>query len=136
MENPCINCGACCAYFRVSFHWSEADAFLGGKVPEQHTTPILGTQRIAMKGTGVKGCSCVCLEGNIGQSVRCGIYHDRPSVCRQFGVQESPTGTLTCNSQDFDRCSQARAFFGIAPLDASILCDDELPPNTPYPVAS
>ncbi len=23
-ENPCINCGACCAYFRVSFYWAES----------------------------------------------------------------------------------------------------------------
>ncbi|HOC10952.1 MAG TPA: YkgJ family cysteine cluster protein, partial [Thermomonas sp.] len=21
--HPCLSCGACCAYFRVSFHWSE-----------------------------------------------------------------------------------------------------------------
>ena len=23
--HPCLTCGACCAHFRVSFHWSEAD---------------------------------------------------------------------------------------------------------------
>ncbi|MBB8903342.1 YkgJ family cysteine cluster protein, partial [Escherichia coli] len=22
--NPCITCGACCAFFRVSFYWAEA----------------------------------------------------------------------------------------------------------------
>ncbi|MBR7358785.1 YkgJ family cysteine cluster protein, partial [Klebsiella pneumoniae] len=22
--NPCMTCGACCAYFRVSFYWAEA----------------------------------------------------------------------------------------------------------------
>ncbi|HDH0840599.1 TPA: YkgJ family cysteine cluster protein, partial [Klebsiella pneumoniae] len=21
--NPCMTCGACCAYFRVSFYWAE-----------------------------------------------------------------------------------------------------------------
>ncbi|RBC12798.1 YkgJ family cysteine cluster protein, partial [Xanthomonas oryzae pv. oryzae] len=21
MAHPCLTCGACCAYFRVSFHW-------------------------------------------------------------------------------------------------------------------
>ncbi|RBD00840.1 YkgJ family cysteine cluster protein, partial [Xanthomonas oryzae pv. oryzae] len=29
MAHPCLTCGACCAYFRVSFHWSEADPALG-----------------------------------------------------------------------------------------------------------
>ena len=24
--NPCLDCGACCASFRVSFYWSEAEA--------------------------------------------------------------------------------------------------------------
>ena len=23
--NPCVTCGACCAHFRVSFYWAEAD---------------------------------------------------------------------------------------------------------------
>ena len=23
--NPCIECGACCAYYRASFYWAEAD---------------------------------------------------------------------------------------------------------------
>ncbi|MLR39642.1 YkgJ family cysteine cluster protein, partial [Salmonella enterica subsp. enterica] len=23
--NPCMTCGACCAYFRVSFYWAEGD---------------------------------------------------------------------------------------------------------------
>ena len=25
MWNPCITCGACCAYFRASFYWTEAE---------------------------------------------------------------------------------------------------------------
>ena len=23
MSNPCLSCGACCAFFRASFHWLE-----------------------------------------------------------------------------------------------------------------
>ena len=23
--NPCVSCGACCGYFRVSFYWAEAE---------------------------------------------------------------------------------------------------------------
>ena len=34
--NPCMTCGACCAYFRVSFYWAEADD-AGGLVPSALT---------------------------------------------------------------------------------------------------
>lgn len=37
--NPCMSCGACCAYFRVSFYWAEADD-AGGSVPAQLTEPV------------------------------------------------------------------------------------------------
>ena len=30
--NPCMTCGACCIFFRVSFYWSEADD-AGGTIP-------------------------------------------------------------------------------------------------------
>ena len=40
MPHPCLTCGACCAYFRVSFHWSEADPALGGRVPFELTAPL------------------------------------------------------------------------------------------------
>ena len=33
MSHPCLRCGACCAWFRVAFHWTEADTVLGGAVP-------------------------------------------------------------------------------------------------------
>jgi hypothetical protein len=31
-DNPCVSCGACCAHFRVSFYWAEADDAPGGIV--------------------------------------------------------------------------------------------------------
>ncbi|MGN2398423.1 YkgJ family cysteine cluster protein, partial [Klebsiella quasipneumoniae] len=37
--NPCMTCGACCAYFRVSFYWAEADD-AGGLVPAALTEPL------------------------------------------------------------------------------------------------
>ncbi len=37
--NPCMTCGACCAYFRVSFYWAEADD-AGGLVPSALTEPL------------------------------------------------------------------------------------------------
>src|SRR5690606_12667348 len=33
LRSPCLDCGACCAYYRVSFHWSEADPATGGETP-------------------------------------------------------------------------------------------------------
>lgn len=37
--NPCMSCGACCAFFRVSFYWAEgSDA--GGCVPVELTEPV------------------------------------------------------------------------------------------------
>lgn len=38
-HNPCMTCGACCAYFRVSFYWAEASDG-GGTVPVDLTEPL------------------------------------------------------------------------------------------------
>ncbi|HWU69743.1 MAG TPA: YkgJ family cysteine cluster protein, partial [Pseudoxanthomonas sp.] len=38
--HPCLSCGACCAIFRVSLHWSEADPEQGGRVPIELTEPL------------------------------------------------------------------------------------------------
>lgn len=37
--NPCMTCGACCAYFRVSFYWAEGDD-ASGRVPASLTESI------------------------------------------------------------------------------------------------
>ncbi|MEC7468473.1 MAG: YkgJ family cysteine cluster protein [Pseudomonadota bacterium] len=79
----CVNCGACCASFRVSFYWSEADPFTGGTVPTELTEKISPT-RVAMKGTNRPQPRCDALQGDIGQQVACGIYAQRSSTCREF----------------------------------------------------
>lgn len=38
-NHPCLRCGACCASFRVAFHWSETDAHPGGITPAALTEP-------------------------------------------------------------------------------------------------
>ncbi len=81
--NPCITCGACCATFRVSFYWAEADPFVGGTVPPELTEKI-SSSLVAMKGTNQSACRCVALEGEIGGDIRCGIYEQRSSTCREF----------------------------------------------------
>ncbi len=90
-SNPCLTCGACCAAFRVSFYWSEADPSTGGAVPMDLTEPISPTL-LAMRGTNRHQPRCIALEGEVGKRVRCGIYAQRSSTC-----QECTAGSSTCN---------------------------------------
>ena len=80
VEHPCLTCGACCAFFRVSFHWSEADPALGGQVPFELTEPLRTHER-AMRGTSEKAPRCIALDADIGRYSRCTIHNRRPSVC-------------------------------------------------------
>ncbi len=82
MQHPCLRCGACCAFFRVAFHWSEAEASLGGAVPPQ-LTEKLDPHRLVMRGTHAAPMRCVALQGTVGKAAHCGIYAQRPSVCRE-----------------------------------------------------
>lgn len=81
-SHPCQSCGACCAYYRVSFHWSETLA-------ESYNVPVALTRGIsphknAMNGTNQQKPSCVALLGVVGKSTSCQIYDMRPSPCRSF----------------------------------------------------
>ena len=78
--HPCLRCGACCAYFRVSFHWSEAAPELGGRVPSELTEPLRQHER-AMRGTSQAQPRCIALDAEIGRHSRCTIHARRPSVC-------------------------------------------------------
>ncbi|ANI29180.1 ferredoxin [Yersinia entomophaga] len=105
--NPCISCGACCAYFRVSFYWSEAGSEQGS-VPNDLTeqiTPFIS----CMSGTNCKSPRCVALEGDIGQQVACSIYPDRPTPCHEFSYSGE-------NNQRNESCDRARAYYGLPPL--------------------
>lgn len=78
----CMTCGACCASFRVSFYWAEADDG-GGTVPAALTEP-LDPWRRCMVGTWSDAPRCAALQGEVGQQVGCAVYAQRPSVCRQL----------------------------------------------------
>lgn len=101
-SSTCLVCGACCSGYRVSFHWSEAEAALGGRVPEELVEPA-GSLFLCMKGTSRKGGRCTALDGEIGRNVSCSIHDRRSSTCREFG-------------DDPERCDQARALHGLPPL--------------------
>ena len=82
--SPCLNCGACCSHFRLSFFWGEC-ASSGGTVPDDLVVQI-NPSRVAMIGTDRKPARCCSLEGEVGQATSCSIYEQRSSVCRDFEV--------------------------------------------------
>lgn len=106
--NPCINCGACCAHFRASFYWSEADPAFGGTVPPDMVEK-LNDRFVVMKGTWTTQPRCIALSGTIGETVGCSIYAERSSVCREFPYSWQ-------DGEHNPRCDKARAAWGLAPL--------------------
>jgi Fe-S-cluster containining protein len=95
----CQRCGACCAHFRVSFYWGEADDAPGGTVPVALTRPVNAHLR-CMAGTERRPARCVALAGEIGREVACTIYAQRSSSC-----QEVQPGD--------EKCLRARAAHGL-----------------------
>ncbi len=91
----CQQCGACCAYFRVSFYWAEGDDAPGGTVPA-HLTQAISPNLRCMSGTQAKPARCVALTGEIGQRVGCSIYAQRSSTCQELMPGD-------------DKCLKARA---------------------------
>ena len=111
-KHPCLTCGACCALFRVSFHWSEADPALGGQVPIELTESLRTHERV-MRGTSQKEPRCIALDADIGRYSRCTIHDRRPSAC-----------ALVAASYEFGaasaQCDKARVAHGLpllAPAD-------------------
>ncbi|HET8698328.1 MAG TPA: YkgJ family cysteine cluster protein, partial [Gammaproteobacteria bacterium] len=82
-RTPCLGCGACCAYYRVSFHWGETEPALGGATPAALTAKLTPHHAV-MRGTEYWPRRCVALVGEVGRSVSCGIYAERPSPCREL----------------------------------------------------
>lgn len=113
--NPCLSCGACCAYYRVSFHWSEAEKALGGTVPASLTEELTPFLR-CMAGTNQKHPRCVALRGVIGRRVRCRIHARRPSTCREFGPAWE-SGAVRASDDGLARCNAARAAWGLVALE-------------------
>ena len=85
-SHPCLACGACCATYRVSLHWSEAESALGGRVPPDLTERIDGHQ-VAMRGTcWTKQPRCIALDAEIGVRSGCRIHPLRPQACRDVAA--------------------------------------------------
>lgn len=106
-QNPCLTCGACCAHFRVSFFWGECCSS-GGTVPDDLVVQV-NPYRVAMRGTESKPARCVGLLGEVGSGVRCTLYEQRSSPCREFEAAWH-------NGEANPRCDAARAAYGLPPL--------------------
>ena len=106
--NPCLDCGACCAHFRVSFYWSEAEA---RGLPEALTEQV-NPWFSCMAGTNQSSPRCVALGGEVGKAVACTIYEMRPEPCREVQAGDA-------------KCNRARARHGFAPLPGDVAADHD-----------
>lgn len=115
--HPCLSCGACCAHFRVAFHWSETDPFLGGVTPAA-ITEKLDPHRVNLRGTNAKQPRCVALAGEVGRDAHCSIYPQRPSPCHALVPAWE-------HGQPSPQCDRARAAHGLAPLTPETWLDPD-----------
>src|SRR5690606_9793162 len=120
-----LSCGACCAHFRVSFYWAEAEPFLGGSVPADRTEQLSPT-RLVMRGTQARTPRCSALAGVVGEAAQCSIYPLRPSPCRE--LQPAWEDGLPSPG-----CDRARAAHGLEPLTPSTWLDPQGPGHAPLP---
>jgi uncharacterized protein len=108
--NPCLSCGACCQYFRVSMYMGEM-AGAGGTVPDELVSRV-NPYIVCMKGTEAGYGRCIALRGEVGKpGIHCAIYAQRPSPCREFRVWGDD------GSPNPD-CQRLRDAVGLPPLSA------------------
>jgi len=106
--HPCLSCGACCAHYRVAFHWMESDEFSTDGVPAA-LTERLDPHRMCMQGTYAAPVRCVALDAEIGVRSRCTIHPRRPGVCREVDASWE-------HGASSRQCDQARLAHGLPPL--------------------
>lgn len=123
-RNACLDCGACCAFFRASFYYAEADDVTPGGVPVELTEDLNDIYR-CMKGTNARQPYCIALHGEIGKQVACSIHPRRSYVCRDFDA--SYVDGQTHN----ERCDKARAAFGLRPLQPGDWVEGDDSPDRP-----
>jgi Fe-S-cluster containining protein len=126
LKNPCVQCGACCAFFRVSFYWEETTASDPGGVPTE-TTEELSEFLQCMQGTNQPHPRCKMLNGKFGEEVACAISARRSSTCREFGLHLE-NGELRIDSEGLLRCNEGRQAWNLP-----LLTRAELHQLTHYP---
>lgn len=107
--HPCLACGACCAAFRVAFHWSLAAPY-HPEGPDEALTVRVRPFELAMRGTeGGSAPRCIGLQGEVGRRVACRLYERRPPPCREL----MPSWE---DGRPNPQCDRARARHGLPPL--------------------
>ena len=95
-SNPCLSCGACCAF---SHEWPRFTLETESEILA--IRPALAGER----GMRCVGDRCSALSGEVGVKTACEVYDVRPHVCR------------SCEAGD-PECNMARAKFGFAAIAA------------------
>lgn len=72
-------------------------------------TEKLDPHRLAMRYSDLASRRCIALQGTIGETTHCGIYAQRPSVCREVPPSWE-TGALSV------QCDKARLAHGLPVL--------------------
>jgi len=103
--NCCERCGACCAFFPVSFPESDLERLCDRRLLTDMSAPLAGARRI-MAGTQLAQPRCAALRGEVGVRVNCTIYANRPSTCRNFRRSWE-------DNQGNSLCDRARGVFGL-----------------------
>ncbi|MBJ9951769.1 MULTISPECIES: YkgJ family cysteine cluster protein [unclassified Acinetobacter] len=96
-QDACLSCGACCAFFRVSFYWAEGEA-----MPADYVEPLTAVYS-CMQGTNQKQPRCIALDGVVGQQVSCTMYEQRSSSCKEVQAGDA-------------QCAKARQAHNLIPL--------------------
>lgn len=88
---PCNKCGICCVtnleYGRGGFvQVSPEDQ---ERMPSKYRLTVVqesspGQARLGTKARSRGWQRCVALKGIVGMRTRCGMYEDRPTLCRTF----------------------------------------------------
>lgn len=95
-ENPCLSCGACCAYSETWPRFTTEDEAALDLIPEKFVN-----ERHA--GMRCDGDRCSALSGQVGVATSCMIHAVRPEVCR------------VCMPGDVE-CGMARKKWGLPAL--------------------
>jgi len=104
VDHPCLTCGACCSTWEVQFDAAEVTTAL-----TPHVVPAATDRHRRMRGTETDCPRCVGLSGTVGGRVRCTLYADRPSPCRDV------LASLEHGARD-PTCDEARARHGLPRL--------------------
>ncbi len=97
--NACQTCGACCAHYRVSFHWREADQ----RGLDDGSLVQISPWHVCFAGTEKHPVRCAHLVGDVGGQVACRVYDQRPGPCRSVEPGDQ-------------QCLKARAAHGLPAL--------------------